>query len=186
MKNESIQTQNKFIESAIKGKILVNKCRNCGQLMLETVYYCPVCSKSDFELVEFDGIGTVVTHTIQAVAPEGFEDLDSYAWVVFSVDNRPQACRRPRRPMPAPRATRLRRRSLPRLPPAPSPRRPPGRPGPRTGSPTSGAGSGYPHRAVMRAFIQVAVAATPPHEKRCPPTPVLALPERAWRASALS
>ena len=35
--------------------------------------YCPVCSKSDFELVEFDGLGTVVTHTIQAVAPEGFE-----------------------------------------------------------------------------------------------------------------
>lgn len=89
MKNESIQTQNKFIDSAIKGKILVNKCRNCGQLMLETVYYCPVCSKSDFELVEFDGIGTVVTHTIQAVAPEGFEDLDSYAWVVFNVDNTP-------------------------------------------------------------------------------------------------
>ena len=87
MKDESIQTQNKFIDSAIKGKILVNKCRNCGQLMLETVYYCPVCSKSDFELVEFDGVGTVVTHTIQAVAPEGFEDLDSYAWVVFNVDN---------------------------------------------------------------------------------------------------
>lgn len=89
MKDESIQTQNKFIDSAIKGKILVNKCRNCGQLMLETVYYCPVCSKSDFELVEFDGLGTVVTHTIQAVAPEGFEDLDSYAWVVFNVDNTP-------------------------------------------------------------------------------------------------
>jgi len=89
MKDESIQTQNKFIDAAIKGKILVNKCRNCGQLMLETVYYCPVCSKSDFELVEFDGVGTVVTHTIQAVAPEGFEDLDSYAWVVFRVDNTP-------------------------------------------------------------------------------------------------
>jgi uncharacterized OB-fold protein len=89
MKDESIQTQNKFIDSAIRGKILVNKCRNCGQLMLETVYYCPACSKSDFELVEFDGVGTVVTHTIQAVAPEGFEDLDSYAWVVFNVDNTP-------------------------------------------------------------------------------------------------
>lgn len=87
MKDDSIQTQNKFISSAIRGKILVNKCRNCGQLMLETVYYCPVCSKSDFELVEFDGLGTVVTHTIQAVVPEGFEDLDSYAWVVFNVDN---------------------------------------------------------------------------------------------------
>src|SRR6476619_1658365 len=89
MKDESIQTQNKFIDSAIKGKILVNKCRNCGQLMLETVYYCPVCSKSDFELVEFDGVGTVVTHTLPSVAPAGVEDLDSYALVVFGVDNTP-------------------------------------------------------------------------------------------------
>jgi uncharacterized OB-fold protein len=31
----------------------------------------------------------VVTYTIQAVAPEGFEDADSYAWVVFKVDNAP-------------------------------------------------------------------------------------------------
>ncbi len=89
MKDESIQSHDKFIDSATRGKILANKCRNCGQLMLETVYYCPACSKSDFELVEFDGMGTVVTHTIQAVAPEGFEDLDSYAWVVFNVDSTP-------------------------------------------------------------------------------------------------
>ena len=51
--------------------------------MLETIYCCSGCSKSDFEFVEFPGIGTVVTHTIQSVAPEGFEDINSYAWVVF-------------------------------------------------------------------------------------------------------
>ena len=82
-------THTKFIESAINGKILTNKCKNCGKIMLETVYYCPVCSKTDFELLEFDGVGNVVTHTIQAVAPEGFEDVDSYAWVVFQVDDAP-------------------------------------------------------------------------------------------------
>jgi uncharacterized OB-fold protein len=29
----------------------------------------------------------VVTYTIQAVAPEGFEDAGSYAWIVFKIDN---------------------------------------------------------------------------------------------------
>lgn len=89
MQDESISTHNKFIESASRGKILANKCRNCGRIMLETVYYCSACSKNDFELLEFDGVGTVVTHTIQAVAPEGFEDVDSYAWVVLQVENAP-------------------------------------------------------------------------------------------------
>jgi uncharacterized OB-fold protein len=82
-------THTRFIESALNGKILTNKCKNCGKIMLETVYYCPACSKTDFELLEFNGIGNVVTHTIQAVAPEGFEDVDSYAWVVFQVDDAP-------------------------------------------------------------------------------------------------
>lgn len=57
--------------------------------MLETMYYCSGCSKSDFEFVEFPGIGTVVTHTIQSVAPEGFEDINSYAWVVFKLRDAP-------------------------------------------------------------------------------------------------
>lgn len=89
MQDGDINTHDKFIQSALKGKILANKCRNCGKIMLETVYYCPACSKNDFELVEFNGEGTVVTHTIQAVAPEGFEDVDSYAWVVFQVEDAP-------------------------------------------------------------------------------------------------
>ena len=57
--------------------------------MLETMYYCSGCSSSDFEFVELPGIGTVVTHTIQAVAPEGFEDINSYAWVVFKLQDAP-------------------------------------------------------------------------------------------------
>jgi uncharacterized OB-fold protein len=55
--------------------------------MLETVLFCEKCSGSKFEHVELDGNGIVVTYTIQAVAPEGFEDAGSYAWVVFKVNN---------------------------------------------------------------------------------------------------
>jgi len=86
-KNSS--THERFIETAKNGKILANKCKNCGKVMLETMYYCSGCSKSDFEFVEFPGIGTVVTHTIQSVAPEGFEDVSSYAWVVFKLNDAP-------------------------------------------------------------------------------------------------
>jgi uncharacterized protein len=77
----------KFIEAAIKKKILAHKCSKCGHLMLETVLFCEKCSGSKFERVELDGAGTVVTYTIQTVVPEGFEDAGSYAWVVFKVDN---------------------------------------------------------------------------------------------------
>jgi uncharacterized OB-fold protein len=79
-------THQKFIEAANRKKVLAHKCAKCGHLMLETVLFCEKCSAGKFEHVELDGAGTVVTYTIQAVAPEGFEDADSYAWVVFEVD----------------------------------------------------------------------------------------------------
>ena len=80
-------TRQKFIDTANRRKILVHKCTKCGHLMLETVLFCEKCSGSKFEHVELDGNGTVVTYTIQAVAPEGFEDAGSYAWVVFKINN---------------------------------------------------------------------------------------------------
>lgn len=80
-------TRQKFIDTANRRRILVHKCAKCGHLMLETVLFCEKCSGSKFEHVELDGNGIVVTYTIQAVAPEGFEDAGSYAWVVFKVNN---------------------------------------------------------------------------------------------------
>lgn len=80
-------TREKFIEAANRKKILAHRCTKCGHMMLETVLFCEKCSSSNFEHVELEGSGTVVTYTIQAVAPEGFEDAGSYAWVVFKVDN---------------------------------------------------------------------------------------------------
>lgn len=77
----------KFIETANRKKVLAHKCSKCGHLMLETVMFCEKCSASKFEDVELEGEGTVVTYTIQAVAPEGFEDAGSYAWVIFKIDN---------------------------------------------------------------------------------------------------
>lgn len=80
-------THERFIEAANRKKILAHKCAKCGHLMLETVVFCEKCSAGKFDDVELEGAGTVVTYTIQAVAPEGFEDAGSYAWVVFKVNN---------------------------------------------------------------------------------------------------
>lgn len=79
-------THQKFIEAANRKKILAHKCTKCGHLMLETVLFCEKCSASKFDQAELEGTGTVVTYTIQEVAPEGFEDAGAYAWVVFKVD----------------------------------------------------------------------------------------------------
>jgi hypothetical protein len=82
-------TVERFIEAANRKKILAQKCLKCNHLMLETVFFCEKCSGNKFEQVDLEGSGVVVTYTIQAVVPEGFEDAGSYAWVVFKVDNAP-------------------------------------------------------------------------------------------------
>lgn len=87
--DQSASTREKFIEAANRGKILANRCSTCGHSMLETVIFCEKCFGNKFEAKEYDGRGTVVTYTIQAVAPEGFEDVGPYAWVVFKLDDAP-------------------------------------------------------------------------------------------------
>jgi len=76
----------KFIASANKSKILARKCDNCGTIVLETILYCEKCQSNKFTLIEYDSIGIVNTFTIHTVPPEGFEDVESYAWVVFTLD----------------------------------------------------------------------------------------------------
>lgn len=79
-------SREQFIDYAKTGKILINQCKKCDNLILETVYFCDKCFNNSFKQVIFDGKGKVVTYTIQSVVPEGFEDVDSYAWVVFKID----------------------------------------------------------------------------------------------------
>lgn len=79
----------KFISSAKNSKILVMRCTNCKTIILETMVYCTKCQNNKFDVIELDGIGKVITFTIHAVPPEGFDDVESYAWVVFSLEGAP-------------------------------------------------------------------------------------------------
>jgi uncharacterized OB-fold protein len=87
--SQIINRRSRFIEGASRGKILANKCTKCGYSNLETVYFCEKCSSDTFTTEEYEGLGSVVTFTIQTVAPEGFTDAGLYAWVVFKVDGAP-------------------------------------------------------------------------------------------------
>ncbi len=86
-KSMNQSSRERFIKSAKNGNILLNQCNKCNNIILETVYYCDKCFSSSFKPISYSGKGTVVTFTIQAVAPEGFEDANSYAWVIFKLDD---------------------------------------------------------------------------------------------------
>jgi uncharacterized protein len=77
----------KFIESAQESKIIAKRCDDCSTIRIATVLYCEKCHGKKYNLIEYPGIGYVNTFTIHTVPPEGFEDVDSYAWVVFNLDN---------------------------------------------------------------------------------------------------
>ena len=76
-----------FIEHAKDGKILAQKCINCGNMSLATVYFCQKCGKRGFDDAVLDGQGTVETYTIMTVPPTGFEKYAPYAWAVINLDN---------------------------------------------------------------------------------------------------
>jgi uncharacterized OB-fold protein len=83
----SINVREKFIASAKKSKILTRKCKDCNTINLATILYCEKCHGKNFNLIEYPGEGYVTTFTIHTVPPEGFEDVESYAWVVFTLDD---------------------------------------------------------------------------------------------------
>jgi len=82
-----MSAKQEFIDSIQSGKVLARKCKNCGELHLATIYFCQKCGDKEFENVEIDGSGTVVTYTIITIPPEGFEKYTPYAWVVLSLDD---------------------------------------------------------------------------------------------------
>ncbi len=86
-KSNTQSSREKFIQFAKNLKILFNQFTKFNNIILETFYYCHKCFSNSFRQISFNGIGKVVTYTIQAVAPEGFEDVNSYAWVIFRLDD---------------------------------------------------------------------------------------------------
>ena len=79
-------SREQFITKVKDGKVLAYKCKKCGHMQLATIVFCSKCYSDDFEAVEVEGKGKVVTYTIQNVAPAEYEKYAPYAWVVVRLD----------------------------------------------------------------------------------------------------
>ena len=79
-------SREELIAKVKDGKVLAYKCKKCSNMQLATIVFCNKCYSQDFEVVEVEGKGKIVTYTIQKVAPVEYEKYAPYAWVVVRLD----------------------------------------------------------------------------------------------------
>lgn len=75
-----------FNDAIQKGKLTAYHCTTCGYEQVGIAVFCAKCGKSDMKTVDAPSEGTVVTYTIQFVAPEPFLNEVPYAWVIVQLD----------------------------------------------------------------------------------------------------
>ncbi|MGI0091878.1 MAG: Zn-ribbon domain-containing OB-fold protein [Nitrososphaerales archaeon] len=79
-----------FQQGIREGKIEGYTCSNCGHKQIDIIDFCPHCHSPDLEKVIFSNKGTVVTYSIQFVAPEQFMNEVPYAWAIIQLDDGPR------------------------------------------------------------------------------------------------
>jgi uncharacterized protein len=81
----------KEFEAGIReGKICGYRCSNCGLKRIDIMEFCPNCHGENLEKVQFLDTGTVLTYTIQFVAPEQYMNEVPYAWAIIQLDDGPK------------------------------------------------------------------------------------------------
>ena len=83
-------TVREFQEEIRDGKLEGYKCTKCGHKQIDILEFCPICHSPDLKKEEFSTSGTVVTYTIQLVAPEQFMNEVPYAWAIIELDEGPR------------------------------------------------------------------------------------------------
>ena len=83
-------TIKEFEEGIHDGKIRGYRCGDCGLKRIDIMDFCPNCHSENLQKVEFDGTGTVLTYTIQFVAPEQYMNEVPYAWAIIQLDDGPK------------------------------------------------------------------------------------------------
>jgi uncharacterized protein len=83
-------TIKEFEQGIRDGKIRGYVCGNCGLKKIDIMEFCPRCHSENLQKVEFSGKGSVLTYTIQFVAPEHFMNEVPYAWAIIQLDDGPK------------------------------------------------------------------------------------------------
>lgn len=88
--NENVLTIKEFQDGVRQGKIEGCECLKCGNKQIDILEFCPHCHSPELKKVEFSKTGSVVTYTIQMVAPEQFMNEVPYAWAIIQLDDGPR------------------------------------------------------------------------------------------------
>jgi uncharacterized OB-fold protein len=77
------QASRPFWEAASEGRLMIQRCNACSELIAYPKSFCPSCMSDDLGWIESEGRGTVYTYTVQERgAPSGFADRVPYVLAV--------------------------------------------------------------------------------------------------------
>ena len=83
-------TIKEFEQGIHDGKIIGYRCENCGLKRIDILEFCPNCHERQLQKVEFSDRGSVLTYTIQFIAPEQYMNEVPYAWAIIQLDDGPK------------------------------------------------------------------------------------------------
>ncbi len=79
-----------FVRFLQKGKIVGTKCKQCNNMAFPPRADCAKCLSSDFEWVELNGKGRLVSFTLNQFAPASFREEAPYILAVAELDEGPK------------------------------------------------------------------------------------------------
>lgn len=76
-----------FWDAVQDRRLVIQRCRSCGELIMYPKRCCPACLGEDFEWLPASGRGALYTYTVQrAGPPSGFRGMLPYVVAVVRLD----------------------------------------------------------------------------------------------------
>ncbi len=80
-----------YWQSAREGKLVLRRCKSCGETHFMPRYLCPVCWSTDLEWIEAAGKGTVHSFTIiRRASSPAFTALTPYVVALIDLEEGPR------------------------------------------------------------------------------------------------
>ncbi|MBN1848728.1 MAG: Zn-ribbon domain-containing OB-fold protein [Deltaproteobacteria bacterium] len=82
------QAQKEFWDGCKKHQLLIQKCRDCGEINRRSVrMLCPNCLSGNLEFIQASGKGKIYSFsTIMAYPPQGFQDDVPYVVAIIDLE----------------------------------------------------------------------------------------------------
>lgn len=87
MSEQAPFTMEQFYKYISQGKLMGGKCKKCGKIHLPPRPLCDRCFSKDFEWIQIQPEGKLLTYTIIHVAPPQFQQMAPYAVGIIQLEN---------------------------------------------------------------------------------------------------